>query len=175
MASGTRSADEMKKEFDATFARPREREEEPEVELLAIRAGDLRLALRVAETQGIARCPSITPLPSRAPSLLGLSGLSGNLVAMYSLSSLLAGRGGGSERPWVALCGEGRSVGLVFDEIEGSLRVSPRALRSASRPRPEDLHEVSIQDRGIVRSIVSIPAVMETLKQWTRHHDDRKE
>jgi chemotaxis signal transduction protein len=116
--------EELRLEFDRAFAGPERIQSRAFVRLIAIRAREHALALRIGELKEIARCPRIAPIPSAAPGLLGIAGLRGEILGLYSLAALVGGRSA-SAGPWVARVG--RSIGLVFDEIVGSIEIAPDA------------------------------------------------
>lgn len=112
--------------FDQSFAAAPNATVETFEDLLAIRIAGSAYALRVREISGLAVSRKIVPLPSRRPELLGVAGIRGSLVPVYSLGALL-GHGVHSKlAPWLALAGASDLLALGFEEFEGFVRVSSR-------------------------------------------------
>ena len=116
---------ELRRAFDESFAvAPPERVTSWE-DLLSVRIGGDPYALRVRDISGFMASGRIVPLPSRLPELLGMAGVKGALVPVFSLEALL-----GYVRPveaprWLALTGKVETVALAFGEFEGHLRILP--------------------------------------------------
>jgi chemotaxis signal transduction protein len=133
-------AGEMRRAFDRAFAMKPVPVNLDAEDFIAVRAGDQLLALRASEIRMVLRCPRITPLPGRSEALLGISAVRVGIVGMYSLSALVSGSRNGAPGRWVALCGD-RSVGLVFDELQGYARIERRSIhltRNAEAPEIAD-------------------------------------
>ena len=118
----------LKREFDEGFAVSRAGGADPEVDLLVVRVGDRKLALRAAELGGVVPCPPLTLLPGAQPALLGVARVRSSLVAVYSLGALL-GMGPPRAGSWGVLAGAHRALCLTFDELEHYVRATPAALR----------------------------------------------
>ena len=157
------TAEDMRRAFDRTFAAPVVEAARETVSLLAIRAGELFLAMRTAEIAGLIRCPKITPAPARSPALLGVSAVRDALIGMYGLSSLIGGAAGPEPRGWVALCKD-RSVGLVFSEIEGYVQVDSSAIHLPDRATALDLAAGVVTLYGSVRAVIDITALLARIK-----------
>jgi purine-binding chemotaxis protein CheW len=130
---GTGAAAALRAAFDASFAAPPAGEAGARVALLAIRAGGEPAALRVLETAGLLPARRIVPVPGRRPELLGVSGLRGSLLPVFSLARLLGRSEAGDEPRWVALAGVDQArVGLAFAAFEGHLLVPAQDLAVAA-------------------------------------------
>jgi len=114
----------MREAFDRTFALPRPEPGEAPETLLCVRVAGEPFVVRTAEIAGIAAGLRTTPLPGRAPGLLGLAVQRGTPMAVYDLAALLGMERRGPAPRWVALCDAGERVALAFDELEGHLRAS---------------------------------------------------
>jgi chemotaxis signal transduction protein len=125
--SGFEKAEELRREFDASFAAPPASRAGETIDLLSIRVGNELLAMRVSELAGLDAHRKIVPLPARDGALLGIAGIGGRLVPVYSLA-LLLGQESPEEPLWLAIVGEEAPVGLAFGAFEGHLRVSHEAL-----------------------------------------------
>ena len=151
--------DELRRNFDDSFAAAPTGPRRPEVPLLALRAGAELLAVRALETAGLLRLPRVMALPSRRPEALGVTGWRGAVLPVYALSRLL-GLPDGAEPPrWMLLCGEER-IALAFTAFEAHLRVAPEALEpaasGAARPAVRELVHLD----GRIRPVVSVPELL---------------
>src|ERR1700748_3867166 len=106
--------------FDGAFAEPPPRGEEALEKFLAVRAGGGLFAFRLAEIAGVAVDRKLTPLPSPVPELLGLTGLRGRLVPVYSLTALLGGAPESAAGRWLVLVADGH-VALATEGVAGYL------------------------------------------------------
>jgi chemotaxis signal transduction protein len=151
---------ELRSEFDRTFAEPLTSVQDGE-DLLALRAGDAELAIRIRETAGIQRCPVLTLVPSRSPALCGLAGVRGRLVAVFDLGSLVCGqtvRQGG----WILLCAADPSVALRFDGLDGYERLGTQEIDSSVAPAAGDSEALSrlVLLSGRRRALLTVPSLL---------------
>jgi chemotaxis signal transduction protein len=133
-------------------------------DLLAIRVAGDPYALRVRDITGLVVSRKIVPLPSRRSELLGIAGIRGSLVAVYSLAALLGYAVDSKSTAWLALAGAPPPVGLAFEEFEGFLRVRSGdvyAAPSAEGTRPHAFEVVRVENQS--RRVVDIPATLEAL------------
>jgi chemotaxis signal transduction protein len=122
--AATRSASELAREFDRSFADPARAADEEVEELLAIRVGGDAYAVRLRDVTGLVADRKIVPLPTPEPALLGIVGLRNGLAPVYSLAALL-GYGPTAEAPrWLLLVGPGPQFGLAFPEFDGHRRAA---------------------------------------------------
>lgn len=128
---------ELKSEFDSSFARPTVLAEARWEVLLRLRVGGTLLAAPLEQLQGLHALPRVVSLPDSPPSLLGVVGLRGQLVAVHSLAACL---GLPLDEParWLLLGDAQHRVGLAAGGFEGQLRVPPEQLRphAGAAPRP---------------------------------------
>lgn len=154
---------EMRRVFDATFARPARSTALEEEQLLAVRVGGTPCALRVAELSGIVPAKTIAPLPGCPREALGLAGIRGTLVPVYSLAALLS-EDDEHERPgWLALCNPEQPIALAFANLEGYLRVAASQLYARDGTA---LHSRQLVKTGTLsRAVIDIPSVVEAIKK----------
>jgi purine-binding chemotaxis protein CheW len=131
---------DLRRAFDETFAAAPERRGEQTEDLLAFTIARDSYALRIDQLTGLLSTRKIVPLPSRTPGLIGLAGVRGSVVPVYSLARILGYEVSDPSTRWLALSGHPESVALAFDELEGFLRVErsrvgevPRGSHAASR------------------------------------------
>jgi chemotaxis signal transduction protein len=128
---------ELKSSFDRSFREaPVERNHEL-AHLLIVRIGTTRFALRVSDLAGLARVQTVVPIPSTGLGLLGVAGLKGRMVAVYSLAAMIGSPALNTEADrWLVLCrGEDR-IALAFTAAEGTLMVPSSELCPVSQGAP---------------------------------------
>jgi chemotaxis signal transduction protein len=152
------SANELRRAFDEMFTRSAEARDERAVEVLSIRAGMTRMVLPVLSIRAVQLCPEIATVPSGVPSLLGVSGLRGSVVAMYSLAQLIGGAKAPVGGAWVALCGDG-TVGLVFDELFGHERLTQAELL----PGEGEASRRFVEINGTPHVLVDVKALLKAI------------
>jgi chemotaxis signal transduction protein len=167
-------AAELRRAFDADFARPLTSESTVFVDLVAIRVGDASYALRLSEISGLFASRKIEWLPTSVPGLLGLTGLRGALLPVYDLGSLLGAPPGPSDSHWIVVTAD-KTVGLVFDDCEGHQRVPREDIFSKeSNGRERHVREV-VRLRGTTRPMVSVASVLAEIVRRVTSTAPRKE
>jgi chemotaxis signal transduction protein len=136
---------QLKHEFDESFAINAGRQPASGYPLLVVRVGADRLAVPLAEIASVAPCPKLTVVPSRTPELLGIAGLRGELIPVFSLA-LLTGYPRDPEAPrWLLLCGAER-LGLAFTRVQGQCSVMPDAMSPVASGPPRQRHVSHLVD-----------------------------
>jgi purine-binding chemotaxis protein CheW len=154
----------LREEFDASFAAEPPGERPDDVALLAVRVGNDPLALRVHEILGLLKVGTIVAVPSRRPELLGITGVRGAVVPVYSLARL-TGRAE-SERPrWVALAGAGGAgrIGLAFAALDGHLRVPSGSIHAAASSREPGAVFGLVDLDGESRPLLDVRAIVHAI------------
>ena len=133
---GFASVDVLRQAFDHGFAAPVRIDAEDAVDLLALRVRGDGYAVRLGDVSGLLVDRRLVPLPATLPEFLGLTGVKGGVVAVWSLGALL-GAGADHDFPrWMILVsgrGRGETLALAFERFDGHLRV-PRAQLSERSP-----------------------------------------
>lgn len=163
----------MRAEFDEAFAAPRAGGNGAGEMLVAIRAAGRGYALRMSQIAGLARDRKIVAIPSPLPELLGLAGVRGELVPVYSLSAWL-GHGREPTTRWLALCGTGERAGLAFGEIEGQISIQPGQLVAGAGDAGEHVRDWLRVD-GENRPIVDVGSILEGIQRQCRGGPAAKE
>jgi purine-binding chemotaxis protein CheW len=156
------SIEALRREFDGSFALPAREVASDSLDLLAIRIDNEPFALRVSEIAGLVTGHRLTPVPSPLPSLMGLLGVRGALVAVFDLGALLGEAPMTAAPRWVALCPGEHGLAVAFPELEGHLKLPSTAVRVAEGQRRE-LVEHSIQTEAELYPIASIPRILKRL------------
>jgi chemotaxis signal transduction protein len=157
---------ELRNAFDQTFAvSPSIKTVEQIENLLSIRMHGNLYALRATEISAFARIPKIVSVPSPFPEVLGLAGIRGGVVPVYSLAAFFGG--GCEEGPrWCAWCGSEEPIGFAFGEFEGYVRASQSQIFAQAQEDVTCEHAKSVlQIDEMIRPIVSLPSIVQLLSQ----------
>jgi hypothetical protein len=150
-AAAARLAD-LRQDFDQVFAAPVADQAQEQESLIALQIeGDL-YGLSVREITGVAVAGKMVPLPSRSRGLLGLTGIRGAVLPVYSLAVLLGYPKAGESVRWLAL-----------GEFEGYVRVPKTALHAHDREARKHVHRFA-QAGEVVRAIISVASVVSSLQ-----------
>jgi chemotaxis signal transduction protein len=157
------TAEELRRRFDDSFSAPSLSAGAEAAPLLALRIDDDLYALRLGEIRGFSAARKILPLPSATPSLLGLVGLRGVVVPVFSLRVLL-GYGGGDEHPrWFVVCGEAEPIALAFADFDGYLQRATSEIRPAGEAERTHVREVLRID-GALRAVIALESVKRAIE-----------
>jgi purine-binding chemotaxis protein CheW len=150
----------LREAFDRSFAAPPVQETEELDDLLAVRVGGDRYAIRLRDIRGIIARLTIVAVPAGAPGLLGVAGIRGDIVPVFSLS-LLLGYGDDPEPPaWTVLCNPEQPLGLAFAELEGYLRLPKSAVHPEENPHTSRKYvtEFAASEDGS-RRVIAVPLI----------------
>jgi len=163
----------LRDDFDRSFTEPVRRHDTEHTELLAIRAGGRRYALRLSQTSGLYPERPVTPLPGPLPALLGVAGFGGGIVAVYDLAAVLGHPV--AERPrWLVMAAGTPPLALAFHALDGHLRVPADSIVSEHRPGTSSLRGM-VPLPGGARSIVDLPATRTAVHLLSGHRDTDQE
>lgn len=166
----TAYAAELKNEFDSAFARPiRAGTAAQGSDFLAIAVNGHPYALLMSEIRGLHADRAIVPVPSPVPELLGLAGIRGELIPVYSLAALLgygaSGSAGSTDAParWLVSCCGQHSLGLAFDVFERHLNSALPQGPAAGGAKSEHVQTMIRAD--VSRPVISIPSIIATISR----------
>ena len=172
-------AAQLRQAFDRTFALPPALVS-PEVEdLLTIRVAGDPYAIRLLDIAEIFTGRIVVSVPAVTPDLLGLAGIHGGIVPVFSLSSILGYVPDPGSPRWMILCGSEEPIALAFSDFEGYLRLPMSALHADEnfREKREDVKYVSqvANTPDGVRAVISIALIMATIRNRISQHRPTKE
>ena len=169
------SAIELGRAFDAAFASPPAEKTQNEESFLVLRAGKDAHAVRVREIDGFAAARKIVALSSPIPELLGLAGLRGSLVPVYSLTALLGYAEPDGPPRWFVLCGGAELLALAFADFDGYVELPRARVRAPGEGDPQRKHvrEVIVEEHA-VRAVVSVASLIESIRGRVTGGNDRK-
>ncbi|SDS22878.1 chemotaxis protein CheW [Actinoplanes derwentensis] len=139
--------EELRADFDRSFAQPARTMDGESIELLAVGAGGRPYALRLSEASGVHPDRPVMALPTTVRALLGVAGFAGTVVPVYDLAALL----GHSipQRPrWLLLTAGTPPLALAFHELDRHLRVPLGDVVTASTDDGQ---------RGCLQGLVRLP------------------
>jgi chemotaxis signal transduction protein len=129
--------EELKRSFDLTFQQPLVERGREIAHLLVVRVGTARFALKVADLAGLARAQTVVPLPGTDSGLVGLAGLKGRMVAVYSLAAMIGCPELSTEQNrWMVLCRCEKEIALGFTAVTGTMMVPRTELSPVSPGAP---------------------------------------
>ena len=164
---------ELRRDFDHSFTEPVRRHDTEHTELLAIRAGGRRYALRLSQTSGLYPQRPVTPLPGPLPALLGVAGFGGGIVPVYDLAAIL-GHPVAEHPRWLVMAAGAPPLALAFHCLDGHLRVPADSIVSEDRPGTSSLRGMVALPGG-TRSIVDLPATRTAVHLLSGHRDTDEE
>jgi purine-binding chemotaxis protein CheW len=162
-------AEELREEFDRSFAEPVRGHEVEHVELLAIRAGGCPYALRLDQTSGLHPDRPVTPLPGPLAALLGVAGFGSAIVPVYDLAALLGHPVPARPRWLVPAAGE-PPLALAFHDLDGHIRVPATSIITEARGGGGSVRGM-VQLADGTRPIVDLAAARAAVHSLTGHAD----
>ena len=157
---------ELRQAFDRSFAEAPSVDGSAVYDLLDLRFGPARYALRVSELAALIADVRITPVSTPIPELLGIVAIRGAVLPVYDLGAIL-GHPAEPTLRWMAVAAGDAPVGLAFAQLEGHLRVRDGAVGAGGRSGASHVREVVHFETG-VRSIVSIVSVLDAITSRVR-------
>jgi chemotaxis signal transduction protein len=158
---------ELRSVFDQARAAPFSAGAEEQTEtLLAIRVSRDAFAIRIAEVSSLATDSKIVALPSSVHELLGVAGMRGTLVPVYSLAALLGYGTEPEQARWLAVCGNDEPFALAFGVFEGYLRVPLTGLYEVEQKDAARSFLTHVaRATEMVRAVVSIPVLRQAIQE----------
>jgi len=160
-----RRLNELRESFDRSFALPVSSASDAFVGMLAIRVGRGQYAIRIADLADVQGACKAVSLPGARREMIGLAGIRGRLVAVYSLAALL-GHGDTKAWNWLAMCSSpGQSLALAFDDLEGYVQASKADLYTTAQVDGTRAHVSEVLRSGnVTRLVVSTSSIIAMLR-----------
>lgn len=157
---------EMRRLFDESFAAPRRDDKRAVEHMLAIEVAGERFAIRVSEISGLTIAKStILAVPSRAPELLGITGIRGVVVPVFSLAALLEMGSTAGQSRWLVLCGGRQTpIALALERVEGHIEVPADEIFARETDRTRRHVNETARDGAILRGVIDITQLVENIK-----------
>jgi len=174
-ASASKSAADLRREFDNIFAAPLAGPGEGRESLIALRVAGQALAVRTLHIAGVAKRRRIVPLPTHVPGLLGIMGFRGALLPAYDLAALLGLPAAGGEGSWLMLAGAETPVGLVFNEFEGQVEIEPACLYRRDSSDARKHLRLMARIGALHRGVIDVPGLVAEIRERAGSLDPAKE
>ena len=158
-------ADELRAEFDATFAAPSASAETTSVDVLLVRAGGVPYVIVRADVSGLYADLVVVSVPTRAPELLGLAAIHNVVVPVYAIERLVGSARSPAAPRWLVAI---RTLALAFEAFDGYRRVASLPVAPASG----HLRGV-VEVDGELRPILDIESVLTTISRRTAAAKER--
>ncbi|MCC6740388.1 MAG: chemotaxis protein CheW [Planctomycetia bacterium] len=156
---------EMRREFDASFARPPAPEPPPSEPLLRFTAGGTRFFARLRDLSGVLPCAVVVPVPGARRGLLGLTVVRGQILPLYALATLLELPGSAPAPRWILVPAGGAGAGLGVDFVEGASRILESAvLEVSSAARRDGGKRGLLQEAAGSRALLDVASVVASLR-----------
>jgi purine-binding chemotaxis protein CheW len=170
----SRAAD-LARAFDSSFANPVRTVGDDCDDFLAIRTGGDSYAVRLRDVVGLTADRKIVPLPTSQPALLGIAGLRGGVVPVYSLATLLGSSAPSGEAPrWMLLVGAGALLGFAFDQFDGQVRVPRSDVSSGGETTTYESARIGDAWRGIADVVALAETIRARLPENETNHGKEK-
>jgi len=165
---------DLRRAFDESFARKPPELSADERNFLALRQGPERYAIRLEDVAGLFADKTVVPFRSRLPELLGIAGIRGSLVPVFSLGQLL-----GYPRPtttprWLFVSARS-AVAFAFDELDGYLRAPSSAIAEAREEASGEKRGEMLVLSNVNRVIVGLQSFIDDIANRAGIVDARKE
>lgn len=122
------SIEQIREEFDASFAKPHQETAYDLEAFVTIQVGERPYALRITELSGIYADIRIARVPSKNPAALGLCGIQGAGLPVFDLAQLLGEPRLNHPLRWIAVSAGRDPIAFAFSQFEGYSQVSLRDL-----------------------------------------------
>lgn len=156
-------AEEMRRAFDQTFASAPSLEAADLISLFAIRLSGERFVLRMDQIHGIARSRPIVPVSSRISELMGIAGMRGALVPVFSLAALL-GLPRTEECAWLAIIQGDSPMALAFDALERRMEIRRTSLYEDASPARRHVRQVA-QLGNEACAVIDVPSLVAVIRK----------
>jgi purine-binding chemotaxis protein CheW len=170
---------QLRQAFDRSFALPPSQASQEVEDLLTIRVAGVPYAILLRDIAGIITGRRVVPIPAVTPDLLGLAGIRGGIFPVFGLASILGYAPDPGSPRWMIICGAEEPIALAFSDFESYLRLPTSSLHAdenlpATRQQVKYVNHVASTQDG-VRAVISIPLIVETIRNRIGHHRMAKE
>lgn len=156
-------AQDLREAFDNGFARVPEPVGHDIGKFLAIRVGGDPYAVALTEITGIFADRKVVWLPGETVGLLGVAGLRGDIVAVYSLAVFLGYSAGEDAPRWLMRTGGDLIAAFAFDGFDGYVQL-PGAQVSSLRDNAQNGHvRATAMLAGGPRPVISIASIVKRI------------
>lgn len=160
-----RSANDLRQAFDHSFALPPRALAAEVDDLLSIHLAGERYAVRLRDIAMMVASRAVVPVPSAVPALLGLVGIRGRVVPVFSLAAILGHEHATGAPRWLVVCGAEEPIAFGFSHFEGYVRLARSSVHSDENPQAarQYVHQMARTDTGML-AVINIPLVVATIR-----------
>jgi chemotaxis signal transduction protein len=156
-----RRLSQLREAFDAMFASPALAIEEALQRFLAVGVGGAPYVFRLSEIGGIATHRRATPVPGPVSELLGLTGIRGRLVPVYSLAALIDAPSSTAPR-WLVFV-EREELAFAVENMDGCVfGKSHDVLPSGGNGAGHCQEMLRLENSSF--GILSVPSILKRIK-----------
>lgn len=157
-------AEELRAAFDQAFALAPVKADDDIEQLLAVRIGGDRFAMRLREVAGVFVDRRITRVRATVPGLIGLAGIRGVALPVYDLGHLLGYPAAEAMPRWIVTLAS-EPLALTIEEFEGAVHVRRDAIVStaASDSGTPHVRDV-VRGAGLARPVIALTSVLESIR-----------
>lgn len=159
---GTARARALAEAFDRSFALPERVTDERGEAGLAIRVGTDAYLLPLAGLSAVSRRTKIVALPGSPPAQVGLTGLRGGLVSVFSLPALLGYEVAPAAIAWLAVIAGARPMALGFEVLDGQVSL-PQASAVVGGGRRHVAGVVRLDGEAHTRGLLDLASIVSRL------------
>lgn len=163
----------LAREFDETFARLPAPAADGRVELLLIRIGADRHAIRLSQIAGLYVDRPIRRVPGPLAELCGVVSLRGVLVPVYDLRPFV-GHAAGPPPRWLVVAADA-PVGLAFEQLDGHAVVAESAIASSPDQPGRPARQLVEGPDGARAALLHIPSITAEIAARVRRVRPAKE
>lgn len=155
---------QLKTEFDRAFAEPLRTQDSEFENFVGFNIEDAVFVLRMTEIKGLVQCKKVIPLPSADSHFIGITGVQGQLIPVYSLASILGYSKNNEEDRWLVLCEDKERIGFLLEDLQGYIRILASDL-SASEKLEKKQESISgaIHFGSKVAGIVNLSSIVKNI------------
>lgn len=154
----------LREQFDGAFALAPQPADAARLNMLALRVGGDPYAMQLDQVAGLHADRRILPLPTAAPSLLGVTGFRGQIVPVHDLAVLL-GHSRGAPPRWLVLVRCAAPLALAFDQFESHFSVAAGQIMRAGQPDgPAPLRD-AVQAAQALRPIIDLTLLHQEIER----------
>ena len=163
--SGSKSVEDLRQDFDNTFASPLLGPGQDRESLITLRVAGEALAVKTLDIAGLAKRRRLTPLPTRVRGLLGTTALRGALLPVYDLAVILGFTASAREGSWLMITGTETPVALTFDEFEGQVNIERTCLYESDGSRDHERLSLLARIGTAHLPVIDIPGIVEEIRK----------
>lgn len=165
----------LRADFVRSFASPVVDAVPDTVDLLAIRVAGVSYALRMDDIAEVSAQRRVVPVPTSDKTLLGLAGIRGVVVPVYSLAMVLEHAPSELGSAWFAIHMGKERIALAFDLLERYVRVPRASLHAITEAAPAEHISAIVRLDDAQRAVIDIPSIVRAIEAREHVRDTSKE